>query len=291
LTIGGQTHGISQRGRSATACTYELSPQSARFNKDSATGTFGVTAPDTCTWSARSSAPWLVVTAGEGTGNGSVAYTVARNVAVAERTATITLADRTFSVRQSGDPGICQYSVAPVDLAPCMPGGTVTANLTTQEGCSWTVAPNASWLRLPGGSSGTGPAVIAITYSDNYDAPRDGIVMVRWPTPTAGQNIRVAQAGCLYSVSQSAIAIAAAGGSASFNVFQQAMPNTCGGATQDRCVWTAQADVPWITIAGGMPRTGDNPVAFTVAPNTGTAARTGRIRVRDKMVVISQAGQ
>jgi hypothetical protein len=68
------------------------------------------------------------------------------------------------------------------------------------------------------------------------------------------------------------------------------VPNTCGGATQDRCLWTAVSDVPWITITSSMPRTGDNPVAFTVAANTG-AARTGRITVRDRVVSITQAGQ
>ena len=130
-----------------------------------------------------------------------------------------------------------------------------------------------------------------MTYSDNYDAPRAGTVMVRWPTPTAGQNIHVTQAGCRYAVSRSDISIAAAGGTASFDVIQQSDPNTCGSATQDRCVWTAQADVSWITIAGSMPRSGDNPVSFAVAANDGASARVGRIAVRDKIVVVTQAGR
>jgi len=37
-----------------------------------------------------------------------------------------------------------------------------------------------------------------------------------------------------------------------------------------------------------MPRSGDNPVAFAVAANDGTASRTGHIVVRDKVVVITQ---
>jgi len=115
--------------------------------------------------------------------------------------------------------------------------------------------------------------------------------MVRWPTPTAGQNIRVAQAGCLYAVSRSAFSFTSSGGAGSFDVIQQSDPNTCGGATQDRCVWTAQSDVPWITITGSMPRSGDNPVAFTVATNDGSASRVGTITVRDKVVVITQAGR
>lgn len=129
-----------------------------------------------------------------------------------------------------------------------------------------------------------------MSFSDNYDAPRAGTVMVRWPTPTAGQNIQVAQAGCFYAVSPNAFDFAAGGGTGSFDVFQQSDPIVCGGATQDRCIWTALSDVPWITVTSSMPRAGDNPVAFTVAPNTTSAPRVGRILVRNQVVVITQAG-
>jgi hypothetical protein len=126
-----------------------------------------------------------------------------------------------------------------------------------------------------------------MSVSDNWDAPRDGVVMVRWPTPTAGQNLRVSQAGCLYAVSPSAISIGTAGGSDFIYVYQSSVPNSCGGPTQDACLWTAQADVPWITIPRSTGR-GDDRFSFTVAANTTGSARTGRITVRDKTVVISQ---
>jgi hypothetical protein len=126
---------------------------------------------------------------------------------------------------------------------------------------------------------------------DNYDAPREGFVMVRWPTATAGQNIRIAQPECRYAVSRTAISIAAGGGTATFDVIQQSDPTQCGGATQDRCLWTARSDVPWITITSSMLRAGDQPVAFNVEANDSTAARTGRITVRDKVVTVTQSGQ
>lgn len=292
LTIGGQSHAVTQQGRSPTICSYNISPSTAELSKDSGTGTLTVSAPDDCSWTATSNAAWLVVNSGDhGTGGGSVSYAVARNLDVADRSATISVADRAFTVRQAGDIGGCQYSVGPVDFRPCMPGGNVTATLTTQASCPWTATPDASWLTLPSGTSGSGSGVITITFPDNYDAPHQGIVMVRWPTPTAGQNIRVAQAGCLYAVSRSAFSFTFSGGQGTFDVIQQSEPNTCGGATQDRCVWTAQSDVPWITITGSMPRSGDNPVAFTVATNDGSASRVGTITVRDKVVVITQAGR
>lgn len=291
LSVAGQGHSITQQGRPSVVCTYDLSPTSAEFSKDEASASFTVTAPDECTWTASSSASWLTITSGaQSSGTNKVIYNVARSTEIPDRTGTIAVADRRFTVRQAGDVGGCQYSVAPVSFNQCMPGGSLTATLTTQDSCPWTATSNVPWLTVPSGTSGSGSSTVSINYSENYDAPREGIVMVRWPTPTAGQNIHVAQAGCRYAVSQSAFDFAAAGGSASFNVIQQSDPTECGGATQDRCVWTAQSQVPWITVTSSMPRSGDNPVSFSVAPNAGTTPRTGTIVVRDKVVTVSQAG-
>ena len=292
LTIGGQSYPITQDGRAPTVCSYDIAPAGAEFSKDAGTGTVTVTAPAGCNWTATSAAPWITFTSpATGSGNGSVTYAVSRNNDIAERRGAITVAERMFSIRQSGDTGGCQYSVAPVDVRPCMAGGSVTAIVTTEPFCPWTAASNASWLTVSSAASTSGPGAITFTFSDNYDAPREGIVMVRWPTPTAGQNIRVTQAGCRYAVTRSAFSFAAAGGPGTFDVFQEADPNTCGGATQDRCVWTARSDVSWITVTTGMPRSGDNPVAFTVAANDAASARTGTITVRDKVVTITQAGR
>lgn len=290
LDVAGQTHTVTQQGRPATVCSYAIAPARADFRKDAATGTFNVTAQDGCAWTATTSASWITITAGQGSGNGAVAFAVARNDGVGDRTATIAVADRTFTVEQSGDPGGCQYAVAPVEVRPCMPAGAVAVNLQTQENCPWTVSPDAPWLGVTGSGSRSGSDVITITYTDNYDAPRQGIVQVRWPTPTAGQNIVVLQAGCLYSVSQDAFSMAAAGGIGTFTVYQMAEPNSCGGPLQDQCVWQAVSDASWIKITSSMPRTGDNPVSFTVDPNPSSTARAGRIAVRDKVVVISQSG-
>jgi hypothetical protein len=292
LSIGGQTHTVVQDGRAPTTCSYQIAPGNAVYNKDAASGTFAVTAPASCAWTAVSNASWLTVVAGaQGSGNGTVGYAVARNIDTAERSGVITAAGQSFAVRQTGDAGACAYAVTPVAFQPCMPRGTLNATLTTQASCPWTVTSDSAWLAVASSASGSGSSAISMTYSDNYDAPRAGTVMVRWPTPTEGQNIHVTQAGCLYAVSRTEISMAAAGGLASFDVIQQSEPNTCGGATQDRCVWTAQADVPWITIAGSMPRSGDNPVSFTVAANDGPSIRVGRIAVRDKIVVVTQSGR
>jgi len=263
--------------------------------KDGATGSFAVSAADSCPWTAASTAAWLAITSGStGTGNGTVTYAIERNRDVASRTATIAVADHLFTVTQAGDipvPPICEYSVRPVEFTPCMTAPSMSATITTQESCSWTAAAGAPWITLTSAPSGSGPAVISFTIADNWDAPRHGVIEIRWPTITAGQNLQIQQAGCTYAVSTNAIDVSAAGGPARFDVIQQSDPYTCGGPTQNGCMWIALPDVPWITVTTSMPQFGDNPVAFSVAPNDATTARTGRISVRNRTVVVTQPGR
>jgi hypothetical protein len=289
LTVAGQAVAVRQDG--AGACTYDIAPASATFNKDAATGSFAVTAAGHCAWEAASSAAWVVVTAGQGTGNGTVAFSVERNRATTSRTSTISVAGRTFTVTQRGDAGACDYAVSPIEFEPCMSvSSDLTATVTAEPGCAWTAAAGASWISVVGGQSGVGSGTVRFRVSDNWNAPRQSVVMVRWPTPTAGQNLQVMQAGCRYAVSATSIAVPAGGGAQRFDVVQSSDPISCGGPLQNACVWSAVSSVSWITITSAMPRVGDNPVSFTVAANATGAARSGTIRVRDRVVTVTQAG-
>jgi len=287
LTIGGQTARIDQEGAPVN-CTYSISPTSASIGKDGGPGSFAVTTGATCTWSASSDAPWLAVTTGTGTGNGSISYSVSRNDQTSSRSATIRVAGQVFTLTQAGDAGACTYSVTPVEFAPCMGATELTSQIVTAAGCSWSVTSDSSWLTVTSGSTGAGSGSVRFRVTDNWAPPRTGLVMVRWPTPTAGQNLRVAQAGCYYAVSRDTFSIGASGGSANFDVIQQSEPYTCGGPLQNACMWSAVSDSSWITVTSSMPRFGDDRVSFTVAPNATGAARSGTITVRDKVVRITQ---
>ena len=291
VTIAGIAVSVAQDGREP--CVINISPGSASYGKDAASGSVAIITSNGCQWSATSSASWVSITSGNsGAGNGAVSYSIERNRDLAGRTAAITIGNRTFAITQAGDTPLCDYSVSPVEINSCMSVPfELTASVTTQQGCTWTVSTDTPWITLPGSGAGTGPGTVSFRVTDNYDAPRTGIVMVRWPTPTAGQNVRVQQAGCRYAVSTSSLNMAAPGGTGRFDVYQQSDPLECGGALQDRCRWTAQADVPWITITTSMPQVGDNAVAFTVAANDSAVARSGIITVRDKTVLITQAGR
>ncbi len=183
----------------------------------------------------------------------------------------------------------CSYVVSPPELQPCMWATQLKATVTTDARCAWTATTDTSWIAIGAGASGSGPGTISLSVGDNWDAPRRGLLSIRGAGSATGQSVTVSQAGCYYSVSPASLSFTAAGGSASFDVLQQSDPNTCGGALQNACVWTAQSDSPWIVVTSGMPRVGDNPVRFTVAPNTAGAPRSGTIAVRDKAVRVLQS--
>lgn len=290
LTVAGQTVAVTEAAQ--PACTVTLSPESVALGEAPASGTLSVASPSYCQWSAVSTATWLTVTSGSpGAGNGSIGYAVSENNDPSTRAARIVVNEKSFVVTQSGEQVSCDYIVSPVEFKPCMSMAvTMTAMVTTQATCSWTATPAASWITVVEGLSGTGSGLVSFRITDNWEAPRYGVVEVRWPTVTAGQNLHVRQAGCYYAVSPSQVALNFAGGARSFDVLQQSDPYTCGGPLQDACVWTAVSQVPWIVITTPMPQRGDNRVNLLVEPNNTGMPRTGTIFVRDKIVTVTQSG-
>ena len=96
MIIAGQTFTVTQNGPS-----YSISPTSQSFRSEGGSGTIGVSACASCSWTAVSSASWVTITAGSGgIGNGTVQYKVLPNLTKRSRKATIKVADRVFAVTQ-----------------------------------------------------------------------------------------------------------------------------------------------------------------------------------------------
>jgi len=291
VTIAGTTIQVQQDG--LPTCTYAISPTRAAVAAYGEHGTVSIATDPHCAWQSTAGASWVrIVSGASGTGPGTFSYSVDANPAASPRSTTLTIAGRPFVVEQSGDVTACTYQVAPVRFELCMVWtGDLVSHITTQEGCPWTAVSTAGWMSVVGGASGSGSGSVVLRGSDNWEPRRSGIVEVRWSAPTAGQNVVVDQAGCQYAVTRNSVNIAAAGGSADFEVYQQSDPITCGGPLQNACLWSAVANVPWITVTTSMPRTGDDRVTFVVAANPSSTPRSGTITVRDKVVTVTQAGQ
>jgi hypothetical protein len=291
LTVADQTYAVTQAGLSS--CTVTLQRDDETFGVAGGSGTFDVAAASSCSWTVASNAAWISITSpagGLGTGNGRVSYTVAANSGASARTGTMTVGGQTFVVTQAGTTA-CEYVVAPTDVNACVTEGfSRTVSVTTATGCPWTSSSTVSWITIASGLSGTGPGSVTYSLGPNYDAARQGIVAVRWPTVTAGQNVRINQSGCGYGLSVNTVDIPASGGDFSFDVVSSPTNTSCCGALQDCCMWSAAASASWVTVLSSMPRFGDDRVSYRVAANGTGSARSTTIVVRDRTLLIRQAG-
>jgi hypothetical protein len=82
---------------------------------------------------------------------------------------------------------------------------------------------------------------------------------------------------CTYALGADSASIVATGGSGSVSVASS-------------CAWTATSNASWISITSGASGSGNGSVFYTVAANTGAAARTGTLTIAGKTFTVVQSG-
>ena len=103
LTIAGSTFTVVQDGGLGERCSYSIAPNFQSFSASGGSATILVTAAAGCAWQATTTTSWVTITsASVGVGNGTVTYSVGANGGAAVRKGTITIAGKTFSVKQQG---------------------------------------------------------------------------------------------------------------------------------------------------------------------------------------------
>lgn len=103
--------------------------------------------------------------------------------------------------------------------------------------------------------------------------PANGALVLSAPA-TATANL-----SCVFGIGANQGSIAAAGGTLSTAV---SAGSTCG--------WTAVANASWISVSSGGTGTGPGSVAFSVATNASTTARTGTVTIAGQTYTVTQAG-
>jgi hypothetical protein len=101
VTVAGQTVTVTQNAAVA-ACTYRLSPATAKVNKGGTIVTVNVMTGSGCGWTAQPNAQWLSIAgSSSGSGNGAVRVDVDKLPGgQPERVGTVTIASQTFTVTQ-----------------------------------------------------------------------------------------------------------------------------------------------------------------------------------------------
>lgn len=249
LTIAGETFTVTQAA-AAIPCTFAIAPDQQSIATSGGAGTpIAVTAASTCAWTATSHDAWITLTAGAtGSGHGTVTFTVAAN-AGGNRTGTIQVADKLFTVTQAG----CSFVLNPTSASIAADGSaSETVNVSTTGTCDWTAASHDGWITVPPGASGTGSGAITYSVAGNTGMARSGSLTI------AGIAFSVSQSACTYSLSGSSqmLGSGAAAGT----------PITV--TTTGTCMWTATSSDPsWLTVTSGSGGTGPGSVAFSVTAN------------------------
>jgi hypothetical protein len=191
LTIGGQTFTVTQSAPGAGSCAFTISPSSISIGVNGGSGTISVS-PNlpSCAWTASSTVNWITITSGaSGTGNGTVAYSVAANTGTLERTGTITIGGVAVTVTQSGPSVLCTYTITPTTQAFGSIGGTGTITVApSMSTCGWRSVSNVAWITVTSGSAtGAGTATYRVA-SNGTASSRTGTVAVGDRTLTVTQS-------------------------------------------------------------------------------------------------------
>ncbi len=270
IDVGTATFYITQSGFS---CSYTLSPSSASYDLSGGSGSFTVTASSSCSWTASTTANWIVITSGlSGSGSGTVSYTVYANSTTSSRTGTITVGGTSFTITQSAS---CTITLNPVSKSVSSTASTGTIQVTTNlTSCAWSAYSDSSWLTISSGSSDTGSGTISYSVAANTTATsRTGHIIVGTATFTITQ----VAAYCSISVSPNPITFTYGGGQSQVTV-------------TSTCAWSASTSESWIRIASTSGTSGNGTVTIETAINNGSSYRDGTVIVGGVTVVVRQLG-
>jgi len=274
MTIAGKTFTVSQAAPPAPSA-YTIAPMVIYYNYTAHKGKVAVMTAADKAWTATSSVPWIVITAGaKGTGPGNVAYSVVANPDDVGRTGTLAIADKTFTVFQADKGSAYRITPSRVSLPAAASKGTIT--VTTGEGCSWMVSNNVPWVTITSGESGTGTGTVAYTVDENTaDVARRATITV------AGKTFLIiqARAKCEYTINPVNTNVTSLGGDGSVTVT----------TSSQACRWTALSHVAWVKILTGFTGTGNGVVTYRIAANTTTRSRTGTVTIAGNVFTVTQS--
>jgi BACON domain-containing protein/all-beta uncharacterized protein len=303
IVVAKETLTIAQQ-----ACAIQISPAEQTFSDASAIRDIDIQAQASCRWQFDAPPSWITLTPASGEGPARVSLRIDNNGTTSPREATLHAGSATLTVRQSAGSGPqppppspqCTFGVNQTHFFPHSDGGTAGFTVTTQPGCSWTASTSAAWIHLnAGGAIGTGS--IVMTFDKNPQGYvtdfREGIVEVRWPTPTAGQNVQVSQFGDCATVfvardtqkPTDTLSFGADGGKVGLDVLTE---------SPFRCPWVVESqpnpqpspfEVTFPPIQSVW--SGDGAIVIAAQPNTSSQSRTATVVAGERTLTIVQAGR
>lgn len=249
-----------------------ISPTSATYTSDAASGSIAVTHTAGCAWRVSNVPSWMTVTSTvPGFGSSTLTYTIAENTTTFGRGATVRIADTTFAINQSAHP-CASASLSPTSQSFGYTGGFGSTSLTASASCSWSVTGAPAWITV-NTPSGSGSGSISYNVASNPGVARSTSLTI------AGRGFTVSQSanpcGSGPTISPTSRVIPFSGGNSSVTV-------TAGSG----CAWSVVGAPPWITIASSG--SGSATLNFSVASNAGGAERSASFTVAGNTFTVTQ---
>ena len=177
-----------------------------------------------------------------------------------------------------GEPGSgvrCTYAITPTSQSVAAAGGTGRpVAVTTNGGCGWTAASNASWISITSGQAAT-----AAGLSDSASPP----------TPARARSGTLTIAGAdLHGQPGSGCPAAMRSRPPVSRSRRQAALEAWRCRPTAGCAWTATSNDSWITITSGASGNGSGSVEFSVTATPGPA-RNGTLTIAGQTFTVHQA--
>lgn len=259
-------------------CSYSLDPfYSPDFTHAGGSASVTVATSPGCSWQATSNADWITITSGgNGSGTGTVDYTVAPNTGTGARFVRMTIAGKDYQVYQTA--AACQYSISPSSHSFSGEGWTGVVSVTAPGACNWTATSNAEWITVLSVSTTSGGGAVTYSAAPNTNGnPRTGTITIAGLTFTVNQT--EAARACSYSISPALQNCPSRGGSWSVNV-------TAPGG----CNWGATTSENWIILTSAESGSGSGIVTYEVRENFTGSTRQGAIFVGGQTLSVVQFG-
>ena len=282
--VSGLTYGTAFVAKvdlnSTTMCSLSLSVTSIATPLAGTTGTINVTVNPGCPWEASSldsvgNATYVVLSSVSGVGNGSFTYTVPSNYTnVTPRTAAIKVGNAVATVTQPA--GSCLTpGLSPSYQNLDFNGGLNSVSVQLPGGCYYNPIASAPWIQLSSTTTANGSTSVYYFIPRNDYAARSGYINI------AGTQFPILQTGasCTAALGVSTTSFGSQGGTG-------VIPFTVSPAS---CQWTALSYVPWIKLTNSSG-TSSGTDSFTVAPNPGSASRTGQVLIAGQLFTLTQGG-
>jgi len=323
--VGAYAAKVDIRRLTAAGCTYTLTETSKDATKEAGTAQAQVTTRggSACIRTAFSNELWITITEGaSGEGDGTVSYSYDANTGAEARTGTITIADKTYTVRQAGRPilpdsyepnNTVAEAVSPASRSSFTPTFSEGGSVVFISPATLHHAADADIYKINLGPDSYAVSVTLRNLENGYGAVYARILYstdgIAWRDP---QNMPTVSGGTLYVKIEPVAAPGWQAGTyaatidiktkttagctyALSPVGKEATPSVGTGritvAVGELCAWTAVSNDRWIRLVSGHRGTGNGKVDYYYEENGYVSPRTGTITVADQIYTVTQDGQ